>query len=828
MSISNWSSMGGITQNKDNASDLMYLVTKGDVITFNIITSGSTNYIWSVNKKDVLNNSNTFVWTVPYEEDIWEIHIEETDSSGKNHIEWALSTIPLLKAPLLFDYFCDKKANGRTMTDPWGRSLPEWSVSTSSKFDECIFSTNGTANQLIQYTFPVEHIYGTWTFWWKNPTGNPLSGGDFDIRFACYPNSPSINRYTLIKPADAHHRFVHRNQWLQDVWGQQLGYSIGAPDYADWLAEMSLEGIDQGPTDTSIWDTKWHKITTIHNLDGWWYQFFDEDLIVHTTHHDDGPRLFAYTNIALLLTGSWLLDNISFFDKQYLFPKKKIVYVSSFIDNWVRNNNNYDTSFITSPIYRNDGGISIEGQDLTLNDIYLSINNPSLFEYNSLTKTAICHTNLIFEKGSTFIMNGETLKMNCLYPGQLEIKIKQGIDIEIYTSTITTTNPNNHFVWNITGTGTCEIYDRDKNPYPSWPGKMNDRSGVVWSCDSNFTIKNSIIDNFSNLTLEGCGILILEDTQFTNIVNEKYGDYTTLGMRLYDRYKSYLNYPKGVLIQNRLPLIEYSIKNIVFSGKIWTPPNNTQYSSSPARISIVGGMWVIDDQTIQNITFINSTLNVSKGYKYSYYVEFYEGSDWHPSIVGLLNCPTSTLSILSDRAEVSNKYFVDIKVIDNIGIVSNASVNIINNLDDITHPSENLYEELQWRLTTDTVYERQASKEGYVTRGWYEGRPKLNKKKTFITDINGHTALPNDINNTVVMKDTTKTQIQTIKHTYTISASKDTKIATLSNFTLDSSWYRLNPLNITKTIVLNLDTGLGYIETNNCPIPICSITIEQI
>ncbi len=48
--ITNWSSVGGTTQSKDNNKDIMYLVTQGDNLSFTATVDQTVNYEWQVNK----------------------------------------------------------------------------------------------------------------------------------------------------------------------------------------------------------------------------------------------------------------------------------------------------------------------------------------------------------------------------------------------------------------------------------------------------------------------------------------------------------------------------------------------------------------------------------------------------------------------------------------------------------------------------------------------------------------------------------------------------------------------------------------------------------
>ena len=85
--ITNWSSTGGHPTNKDNDQDIMYLVEENDALTFHVTVDQPVDYEWAVNKITQTVNADTFVWTVPDEEDIWEIHLKASNAEGADHIE---------------------------------------------------------------------------------------------------------------------------------------------------------------------------------------------------------------------------------------------------------------------------------------------------------------------------------------------------------------------------------------------------------------------------------------------------------------------------------------------------------------------------------------------------------------------------------------------------------------------------------------------------------------------------------------------------------------------------------------------------------------------
>ncbi len=105
--ITGYSSTGGTTEFKDNAQDLIYKIQQGDVITFSITptsTSETINYLWQVRQGQVLASSidiTTYNWTVPSATSTWEIEIEATlkdgmgNTIGRESVNWSITTSDL-------------------------------------------------------------------------------------------------------------------------------------------------------------------------------------------------------------------------------------------------------------------------------------------------------------------------------------------------------------------------------------------------------------------------------------------------------------------------------------------------------------------------------------------------------------------------------------------------------------------------------------------------------------------------------------------------------------------------------------------------------------
>ena len=161
------------------------------------------------------------------------------------------------------------------------------------------------------------------------------------------------------------------------------------------------------------------------------------------------------------------------------------------------------------------------------------------------------------------------------------------------------------------------------------------------------------------------------------------------------------------------------------------------------------------------------------------------------------------------------KYYLDVKVVDKDGNPvqnANVSVNVEQDwtLDDMNtnhYPVENMIVEKPYAVGNYNCF--------YHHYRWVNGQPL---DQTYTTST-GHTPLPSeDPAHTIIITDykkymnltTNETEIKNF--TYSITAEKDGKTASLSGLDIDESWYRENPNVPTKTVVCNIDSGNCWIE----------------
>jgi len=164
------------------------------------------------------------------------------------------------------------------------------------------------------------------------------------------------------------------------------------------------------------------------------------------------------------------------------------------------------------------------------------------------------------------------------------------------------------------------------------------------------------------------------------------------------------------------------------------------------------------------------------------------------SKVNLKNCKYNTVTITSSSgatAEMNASYYADINVVDNMGNpVSGANISITNNVNSSIVPM-NLLTKLDWDLIETG------------NRYWERRYLKGDTLRSITTGANGHTPLPSDLENTVLLSGFWKDAASQRQMSYTITASKDgyTNSVVVSP---DSTWYRTDPLVPVNTITIQL------------------------
>ena len=691
--ILDWSSNGS---GASDPHDIMYLVNQGETITFTVSVDQPVNYRWQVNKiVDTLATDSSYTWTVPVDKGIWEIHVKVYNANGEDHMEWVVSTLDSTEAPTFFDYFTDLKSQNRTELDPWGRPLPEW-LGTYAPPCTLGFACTFTYSNVVSTT-----TYGTWRFKYKFPPGSHGQIADFDyIKTA---DGEVFADYSRVW--DAHHHCC--------VQGFSIDYD-GAGIYSD---------------------TNWHTVTIIHTRDGWFYYYEDGcfDLWVH-----DEKEVTCQYMFLRLMSDPVYFDCIEVYEDRYLFPENVISY-GKYIANYYCQNYRY------YPIYRE--GIIVKGRCVTLADIDSAIGDPTKFEYDAATHTATCYTNLVVYEGSELIIEGETLKFCSTPIDTLQFVLCYGARLFVNNSVITSCGEQ-FWVWNNAGSTTHYGNERLlKDPYAN--GSVYNTMPLGHSCYCAVIIKNSVINNCAHVFFDSPYHVDIENVRFTNLHEVDIGNYTHIGSYS-TALKEQRMFAKGKksfwIYTDDINLDKFVIKDVVFHG---AEPINVTFSVNAHR----------DKLNIYNVDVQNGAIRVKESLAQTYgqsHTCYCNGApyDWKSYIdceIGLVNCRFDSLIIAPgvftdcEGRPVKKcalvKYYMDVLVVDSVGNpIPGATVTVKNEVD-ANYPAENM--EIVKQLATG------AYKCFYHHYRVLEGQPLYET----ITGMDGHTPLPSDSLNTIVVTD---------------------------------------------------------------------------
>jgi len=722
--IIQWESVGGNPSNKDSLQDLMYLVEEGDLITFKVTVDEFSNFTWEVNKAVVLEESDltssSFTFNVPGRRGIWEIHVKAWNKLGEDYLEWVISTLSTEEAPVLFDYFTDGKCRNRTKTDPWGRPLPEWYDWHEKYYPNTskLWADTNNNQSTVYITTPSNVTEGTWKFRYRFPKGVETSEIPWAEIYFIYDSESDVS-YVYPIESTAHHHVT--------IGHDGESFSI---DY---------DGV-------GFYHTKlWYEVTIIRK-DGWLYLFKkvivnegETDPLYFEMHAYDDVASSKYTCIRAIPDGNahFQIDCIEIYERQYLFPEKNV-----FLGNYVADL--YCSDYDYYPINRT--GIVVQGRNVTLAEIAEMLGNSSLFSYNYVTRTAVCYTNLVVDEGSSLIIENETLKFDCHEDGELQFVLDYGSCLTVKNSMVTTTNEH-YFVWNLAGSTThwgSEIL------MWLWADKGSFGPGYYWggsqrplatAFHGEFRVYDSIVDNFGHLSLDSPYEVIITNSRFIRMHQVDIGTYIYEGSystalreerEFAKGLKSFWVYIDDVNINNFL------VRNVLFSG---AEPVNIVFSTNAHRDRLN-----IYDVKVENgnIT-IKESLAQTYGQSHTCYCNGapYEWKSYISSELGLVNCKFDNLTLTPGvfaccenktvKKAAAVKYYLDVKVIDKNGKpVPNATILVINEVDDANYPAENMQSNRLYATEEYSCY--------YHHYRFLSSQPLL---ETF-TNENGHTPLPNE------------------------------------------------------------------------------------
>ena len=786
--VTSWSN------NKTSDADVMFFVSTSDVLNFNVTVNESVDYIWSVNKTDQAGNYDNFTYTIPSCSNdtnpsscIWEIHLNASNANGTDHQEWVVSTLGISEAPDIFDYFTDKKTQSRAETDPWGRSLPEWSASVDAS-DAFVKSSASASNSSL-----VNH--GTWKFSYKFESD---CNGPYGIGF----NWVYINatyRLSWSNCADSHHH----------CWLKHEGEAFSVDYDVSGLSGNKTVG-------------QWHNVTIVRTSDNWVYMYWD-DMLEFWANEPVNMQSTAITfDIANDAEGdSMYFDGLEVYENKYLFPvpEKKVEY-----GEYVYSEN--ASSYYLYPQYKN--GIVVKGRNITLSDINESINNASLFTYDANTKTAICYTNLAIDEGAELIIEDETLKFYCSYDGEFQFAPGYASTIRIENSTVST-DTDHYFTWNNAGATTHLGYKTGIFYTPGY-GEYDRRyrpMGIEFAYYGRFIVNNSLINNTAHLFFDSPYDLNITNTEFRNLHEIDIGDTGTCSFDATQASRDAVKGDKSFWIcTDDVNLHNFKLSNITFSGA--ETSINVTFMTNAHRDKLN-----IYDINMQNETIkIENPIAPTESQSHTCYVtgsagpwgEVYEWKSYIASEIGLVNCKFNDILIplgvkvddigrnVTKSALV--KYYLDVKVIDGNGdAVSGATVNV-GCEQDWTEQENKTYHYPVENMEVTKPYTT-----GDYSCAYHHYRVVSGQNGSSTTTItSGHTPLPSNSSHTMVITDykkclnlTTNTTEQT-NYTYNITVSSGAQTATASGININDSWYRSDPETPTMTIVCNLSTGTCDVE----------------
>jgi len=729
-----WESTGGNPSNKDSLQDTMYLVKEGDSVTFKVTTDEISNFTWEVNKAVVFEESDltlsSFTFNVPIRAGIWEIHVKAWNKLGEDHLEWVISTLSAEEAPVVFDYFTDGKCRNRTKTDPWGRPLPEWYDWHEKYYPNTskLWADTDNNESTVYITTLSNVTEGTWKFRYRFPEGVETSEIPWaEIYFM--DDSESDISYVYPVESTAHHHVTIRHD------GES--FSI---DY---------DGV-------GFYHTKfWYEVTIIRK-DGWLYLFKkvivngeDADPLYFEMHAYDEVASSKYICIRALPDGTahFQIDCVEIYKERYFFPEKKV-----FLGDYVADL--YCSDYDYYPI--NKTGIIVQGRNVTLVEIAEMLNNPSLFSYDYGTRTAVCRTNLVVDEGASLVIENETLKFDCQEDGELQFVADYGSRLTIRNSMITTTNEH-YFVWNLAGSTThwgseilMWLWARKGSFGPGYFSGGSQRP-LATAFHGEFRVYNSVIDNFGHLFLDSPYEVVITDSRLTRMHQVDIGTYIYQGSysTALREEKEFAKGPKSFWIYiDDVNINNFLIRNVLFSG---AETINVVFSTNAHRDRLN-----IYDVRVENgnIT-IKESLAQTYGQSHTCYCNGapYDWKSYISSELGLVNCRFDRLALTPGifsccenktvKKAATVKYYLDVKVIDKHGNpVPNATVLVINEVDDANYPSENMQPAKPYATEEYSCY--------YHHYRLLSSQPL---RETF-TGEDGHTSLPSEnLEKTIVVAD---------------------------------------------------------------------------
>ncbi len=779
--IKEFSSKGGHPQNKTGPADRMYLVRSGDKITFSVKADGAGKYEWTVNKKaDAEATGNSFIWTVPNEKGIWEIHLKASDKEGEVHQEWVVSTLSKTEAPDFLDYFADGKfSDKRVEKDPWDRALKDWKANPKLEASRGFMRSavdDVTGNSLGTNT-AMSIACGTWKFRYRFPDGN---NGQFGFGVRMSGKTPGGSNWGYGKCSDSHHHC-----WVGTKSGLGFSFEYGGTGWPE--------------------DGKWHQVTVIRTKDKWLYMYNDYIFEFYVNDRLDIPPSRLGIGLGRHKGHEIHIDNIEVYKDKYLFPETEVHY-GKYTWNYRRNT----TDHCYYPQTRN--GIVVKGRGVRPADIARLLNDPSKFSYDEKTRKAVCNADLVIHDGAELSMRNETLVFNCRKDGERHFVLRYGAKFLLENSTITTAG-RHYFVWNNAGSTTHfgrpnvgkrrDPIEFHKVGFTSYVFPLG-HAGVI-----RFKANNSTINNAAHIFWDSPMELDITNMKFTNLRELDIGGYEGTA-HYFAKNRVFAKGKKSFWVYtDEINTHKFNLKNVSFSGK--DSPVNITFLINAVRDKLNVYDLNLKDE---NIVIRKSMPHFSPSHNWQGYLDVsyseYAGREYpNPmgkkgsgidSRLGLVNCKFKNLLVPTDKAWGIPKYYLDVKVVDKAGrSVRNAKVSVTNEVDNKNYPAENMDEK-------QPIFDPKPSTRNQYFFLTYRIIQGFANPST-VTGADGHIPLPTEKNrkSTVVLADYVQDKDGKKDFTYTITVEADGKKKVITGVDPGPQWYRPDAGKPTYTITAVLD-----------------------
>ena len=802
--IKDFSSTGGDPQNKTGPKDRMYLVKPGDKITFTVKAEDVGKYQWQVNKKvQDKTVGKTFVWTVPDEKGIWEIHLKATGGGKQAHEEWVVSTLSKKEAPDFFDYFTDKKTLNRSKTDPWGRDLPEWTGSVMDAAGQFLKSKKGGGRETISHSSTT--AYGTWKFRYRFPDGNEGVRGKV---FGCFG-------FTYLVVGAAMTRTAHHYGECHDTHH----HCVVSKPTGKWFSRFSME-YDGGGAPK---DKDWYEVTIVRTPDNWVRAYCNGIFEMHVC--EKVPTKCEKIEIHMATYSGGIrpvyFDSLEIYRDKYLFPDRSIEY-GDYVANMKEKGHQWDHA-LYSPVKQK--GIVLNGRGIRLSDIAAVIDKRYFKKTGENTYT--CYTNLIVDDGAELIIKDETLKFHCTRNGQCQFGQNFGSRLHIENSTITS-DSDHYFTWNNCAPDTHFAHKQVIGSRVArgviYRSNTHDISGYF-----SFVAKNSIIRNTTKMYFDSPYVMRVTNTRFENMCATDTGMYAKRPGTI-TKYKESIKGKKSFwVVIDDLNVHDFTLRGLTFRGK--EPPEVTfLVNAHRDRLNIYdvdvgGGKIVLKDVPLPNE-------NQSHGWLPYRHLKRSDGGgpSWIDGRLGLVNCRFRDIVIAATPGKDCNayalpKYYLDAKVTNPDGSpVSGAKVSVDIDRKIGTLASGNRKYTPGWSPQSvpkgcgvSTVFaDREYSPENMEVRripatgkfdNFYHHYRFIAGQKidSTTTGKDGHTPLPNDARNTMILTDFVQDKSGRKEFKYTITVEKAGKKKLITSVNPGPHWYRPDPSKPTYTITAVLD-----------------------